>query len=156
MGSLLARGVLPFVVGGTGLYIKALIYVLFEAPVVDEALRRHLRWEVDQVGAPALHRRLAQLDPRAAGRIHPNDAFRITRALEVLETTGHSISSHQQAHGFKEPLVDALRGTDALFIAVMDIGKTCSCQTTVWPGSAWVEPGRSYSIPTRSITSFNL
>ena len=102
------RGVLPLVVGGTGLYIKALVYGLFEAPAVDEALRRRLRLEADQTGAPALHHRLAQMDPQAAGRIHPNDAFRITRALEVLETTGRSISSHQQAHGFKEPLVDVL------------------------------------------------
>jgi len=102
------RGVLPVVVGGTGLYIKALVYGLFEAPAEDEALRRRLRLEADQTGAPALHHRLAQLDPWAAGRIHPNDAFRITRALEVLETTGRSISAHRQAHGFKEPLVDVL------------------------------------------------
>lgn len=103
------RGVLPLVVGGTGLYIKALMYGLFEAPAGDTALRRRLRKEADRAGAPALHRRLAQLDPQAAGRIHPNDAFRITRALEVLETTGCAISTHQQAHGFNEPLVDALR-----------------------------------------------
>lgn len=103
------RNVLPVVVGGTGLYIKALVYGLFEAPLADDAIRRRLRREVDRIGAPALHRRLAQSDPRAADRIHPNDALRITRALEVLETTGNSISYHQQTHGFKEPLVDTLR-----------------------------------------------
>jgi tRNA dimethylallyltransferase len=102
------RDVLPVVVGGTGLYIKALVYGLFEAPAADEALRRRLHREVQQAGAPALHRRLAQSDPQAAGRIHPNDAFRITRALEVLETTGRSISRHQQTHGFRQPQVDAL------------------------------------------------
>jgi len=103
------RNVLPVVVGGTGLYIKALVYGLFEAPVADATLRRRLRREVDRIGAPALHHRLARSDPRAADRIHPNDALRITRALEVFETTGRSISSHQQIHGFKEPLVDTLR-----------------------------------------------
>jgi tRNA dimethylallyltransferase len=102
------RDILPVVVGGTGLYIKALVYGLFESPVADEALRRRLRREADQLGAPALHRRLAQSDPQAADRIHPNDALRITRALEVLETTGRCLSSHHQAHGFKEPSVDAL------------------------------------------------
>lgn len=103
------RNVLPLVVGGTGLYIKALVYGLFSAPDGNEVLRRRLRREAQQSGAPALHRRLEKADPDTARRIHPNDAIRITRALEVLETTGRSITFHQQTHGFQEPLVDPLR-----------------------------------------------
>ena len=108
LAAMQARGVLPFVVGGTGLYIKALIYGLFDAPGGDGALRRKLRQEAEEIGAPVLHHRLARQDPQAADRIHPNDAMRIVRALEVLETTGRSISSQQRVHGFREPLVEAL------------------------------------------------
>ena len=102
------QGILPLVVGGTGLYIKALIYGLFEAPPFDAAVRERLRLEAGDLGAPALHERLARLDPEAAGRIHPNDAFRIVRALEVLEITGLPISAHQSQHGFQQPRYDAL------------------------------------------------
>ena len=81
---------------------------MFEAPSSDETLRQRIRREVEISGSPALHRRLAELDARAARRIHPNDTFRITRALEVLESTGRPISAHHSSHGFGRPRFNVL------------------------------------------------
>ena len=103
-----AEGVVPVVVGGTGLYIRALVYGLFDAPPADSALRRRLQTQLDQEGAAALHARLAALDPAAAERIHPNDAYRIVRALEVVTETGRPISEHHSRHGFRRPRYDVL------------------------------------------------
>jgi tRNA dimethylallyltransferase len=83
-------------VGGTPLYLKALIYGLFDGPPADLELRRRLTDESQQAGAQALHERLAMLDPAAAKRLHPNDVRRIIRALEVLELTGRPLSNWQQ------------------------------------------------------------
>ena len=96
------RGRVPLVAGGTGLYIRALTKGIFPAGVSDPETRNRLRAEVASEGAPALHRRLAARDPRAAGRIHPHDAFRIVRALEVIAATGRPLSEHQAEHGFRD------------------------------------------------------
>ncbi len=87
-----ARGVMPIVVGGTHLYIKALLDGLFEGPDPDPALRHELR------ATPLAARRaeLERVDPVAAARIHPNDERRTLRALEVFRQTGTPISQHQQ------------------------------------------------------------
>lgn len=92
------RGVLPLVVGGTGLYVKALLDG-FQIPptAANEALRRELWQEVRQGGSASLHARLQQVDPQAASRIHPNDAVRIIRALEVYFVTGRPISEWQSS-----------------------------------------------------------
>jgi tRNA dimethylallyltransferase len=94
------RGVLPFVAGGTGFYIRALIHGLCAASPPPPALRRRLRKEARQSGGAALHEALIRLDPEAARSIHPNDTYRITRALEVVLTTGQPLSALQAAHGF--------------------------------------------------------
>lgn len=90
-------------VGGTAMYIKALLYGLFEGPGSDTAVRDRLRAEIAAAGLPALHRRLAAVDPEAAGRIHPNDEKRIIRALEVHELTGRPISSFQKQWDAQPP-----------------------------------------------------
>jgi len=104
-----ARGKVCLVVGGTGLYIKALLGGLFDCPTLEPGLRESLQREYDRIGAAALHKRLQELDPETAGRIHPNDAVRITRALEVLELTGRLPSELAQAHGFQDAPFNALR-----------------------------------------------
>jgi tRNA dimethylallyltransferase len=92
------RGVRLIAVGGTPLYYKALFQGLFEGPGADESLRQRLR-ELD----PAeLYHQLRQVDPAAAGRIHPNDSKRLVRALEVYELTGQPIST-LQTHWQGEP-----------------------------------------------------
>lgn len=87
------RGATPILVGGTGLYFKALTQGLADIPAADEGLRTALRARAEAEGAPALHAELASRDPAAATRLAPNDAPRILRALEVLETTGETIGA---------------------------------------------------------------
>jgi tRNA dimethylallyltransferase len=91
-----ARGKQVLFVGGTALYLKALLRGLFEGPPADWKLRTELE-EVARVEGPAaLHRRLAEVDPTAAAKLHPNDARRVIRALEVHHATGQPISTMQQ------------------------------------------------------------
>jgi tRNA dimethylallyltransferase len=82
--------------GGTALYIKALLYGLFEGAGSDERLREELRARVQVEGLAELHRELTTIDPVAAERINPNDARRIVRAMEVYRITGQPISSFQK------------------------------------------------------------
>lgn len=93
---------LTIVAGGTGLYIKALLQGLFRAHPADPQRLALLEEEARKKGLSHLHARLREKDPEAAARIHPNDGFRIIRALEFFEATGSSISSRQQQHGFSD------------------------------------------------------
>ncbi|HEX9051545.1 MAG TPA: tRNA (adenosine(37)-N6)-dimethylallyltransferase MiaA, partial [Anaeromyxobacter sp.] len=78
-----SRGRIPIVAGGTGLYLRALLHGVVAAPGRDPALRARLEEEAARLGRPALHARLAAVDPAAAARIRPNDLVRIVRALEI-------------------------------------------------------------------------
>jgi tRNA dimethylallyltransferase len=95
VGQIEERGKGALFVGGTSLYLKALLRGLFEGPAADLALRRRLTREAENLGPERLHQRLAQVDPVAASRLHPNDVRRIIRALEVWELTGRPISRWQ-------------------------------------------------------------
>lgn len=100
MRAITARGRVPLLVGGTGLYFRALQRGLSELPEADPALRARLAEEGARIGWPALHARLARLDPPAAARIGPNDAQRLQRALEVIELSGRPLSELQRGgHG---------------------------------------------------------
>jgi tRNA dimethylallyltransferase len=94
-----ARGRLPIVVGGTGLYYRALTAGLFEAPPSDPAIRQRHREEAERIGVEALHDRLCAIDPAAAAGILRRDLVRVSRALEVYEQTGVPVSElrHRQA-----------------------------------------------------------
>ena len=109
ISDLTSRERLPLVVGGTGFYIKALMYGLFETLPVDPEVRRRLQNEVSEKGSPVLHKRLVQCDPGAAARIHPNDTYRVLRALEVFESSGQTISAWQKPHAFKNKVYDTLQ-----------------------------------------------
>lgn len=108
IADLSARGKRPFFVGGTALYLKALTEGLFSGPAANWALRNRLIAEAEAKGAPALHRRLQDVDPAAASRIHPNDLRRIVRALEVHEATGRPISEQQTQFGSPSPRFDCV------------------------------------------------
>lgn len=95
-----ARGKVPIVAGGTGLYIKALLGGLARRAASDPAVRRRLQHDLAENGPAALHARLAQIDPPTAARVHPHDAVRILRALEVFAATGQPLSAHHRAHRF--------------------------------------------------------
>ena len=90
------RGKRVLLVGGAGLYFRAVVDGLFEGPGADAALRERLTQEAAQHGAGALHERLRTCDPESADRIHPNNIVRVVRALEVYELTGTPMSELQQ------------------------------------------------------------
>jgi len=90
------RGALPLVVGGTGLYLRALLHGLFAGPSRDEPLRRRLEGMAARHGGDRLHRWLARVDPPSAARIAPADRVRVVRALEVYHRTGRPLSRHQR------------------------------------------------------------
>ncbi len=92
---LLARGRKPLFVGGTPLYLKALLRGIFSGPPADWELRHQLAELTRNEGPQRLHERLAAVDPAAAAKLHPNDARRLIRALEVHHHTGRPISQHQ-------------------------------------------------------------
>ena len=94
---ILARGKLPIIAGGTGLYIDHLVAGRQFAPFQpDSGLRPQLQARAREEGLPALYAQLAQVDPDAAGIIHPNDEKRIIRALEVFLSTGKPLSQHDR------------------------------------------------------------
>lgn len=97
LDAIVARGKLPILAGGTGLYFRALLDGLSDMPQADDATRTQIALEAAQRGWPALHAELAQVDPQAATRIHATDPQRIQRALEVYRLTGRPISDWQQA-----------------------------------------------------------
>ncbi len=91
-----ARGRVPLFVGGTPLYLKALLRGIFSGPPADWELRRELQAFANSHGDEALHRRLADVDPASALRLHARDQRRVIRALEVFAKTGQSITDLQQ------------------------------------------------------------
>lgn len=92
-----SRGRRVLLVGGTPLYLRSLRDGLAPLPPEDRSVRERLAAEAAEQGAPSLHARLSAIDPAAAARIHPNDAKRIVRALEVAEITGRPLSDSWQA-----------------------------------------------------------
>ncbi|KAG9571910.1 hypothetical protein KCV01_g19304, partial [Aureobasidium melanogenum] len=96
MARVAERGQVPLLVGGTGLYFRALQQGLSELPEADAAVRERIAGEAAVVGWSALHARMAAADPEAGERIKPADAQRIQRALEVMELTGRPISELQR------------------------------------------------------------
>lgn len=109
IGQLQEKGAIPFVVGGTGFYIKSLAQGLFQSSPSDPLIRKRLQEEADTVGGSILYRRLKRVDPEASARIHPNDTYRIVRALEVREATGEMISTFHQSHEFSDQPFDVLK-----------------------------------------------
>jgi len=100
-----SRNHLPVVVGGTGLYIRALIRGISGAPEGNETLRQQLRLR----GREVLYRELSAVDPDTAGRISPNDSIRIIRALEVFYLTGIPLSEHHRRHSFQDDVYRCLK-----------------------------------------------
>jgi len=97
-----ARHKLPLVVGGTGLYIRALTCGLAETPACDPAVRARLETEAQVLGIEVLYRRLQRVDPVMAARLNPGDQLRIIRALEVEFLAGRPMSEIQSQHRFSE------------------------------------------------------
>jgi len=101
--SITAKGKIPLLVGGTMMYFNALQKGLAVLPEADESIRKTLEQEATQHGWPHLHQKLTTLDPLSGARIHPHDAQRIARALEVYYLTGNPLSS---LRGQNQPCLD--------------------------------------------------
>lgn len=104
-----ARGKKVIIVGGTGLYIRALINGLVNSPIGGGTIRDALVTEAAENGSHVMFKLLQQVDPEAATRIHPNNLVRVIRALEVYRQTGIPFSHYQQEHGFSTSRYDVLQ-----------------------------------------------
>lgn len=102
-----AAGRLPVFVGGTGLYFRALTQGLAEIPAIPDAVRAEVRGAAEALDSPALHARLAAVDPSSAARLEVNDRQRVLRALEVIHATGRSLTDWQK--DAQPPVLDAAR-----------------------------------------------
>ncbi|MDR0410067.1 MAG: tRNA (adenosine(37)-N6)-dimethylallyltransferase MiaA [Spirochaetaceae bacterium] len=91
--SIHGRGLLPVISGGAGFYLKSFIQGMPEAPPSNAAVRKKLSAELNERGGATLRSELQSIDPRSAARIHPNDVYRLLRALEILRITGQPPSS---------------------------------------------------------------
>lgn len=103
MAEITAKGRIPLLVGGTMLYYKALLEGLADMPSADPAVRAELEARAEHEGWEALHRELAEVDPESAARIHPNDPQRLTRALEVYQVSGMTMTAHRQRQALQNP-----------------------------------------------------
>lgn len=115
----------PLVVGGTGLYVRALVRGLWEGPAADWALRDRLQEQAQARGAAALHRELERVDPDLASRLHPRDTVKIIRGLEVYLLTGRPLSEVHRKHAsqdraFAPLLIGLVRDREALYRRIED------------------------------------
>jgi tRNA dimethylallyltransferase len=136
-----SRGKRPIVCGGTFLWVKALLFGLAEAPPASEAIRAAHRAVAEADGRPALHARLATIDPASAARLHPNDLIRVSRALEVHELTGEPMSAWQARHGFAtERLRAHLVG---IAVEPEELTRRITARVHGWLASGWVDEVRT-------------
>lgn len=103
-----ARGKIPIVVGGTGLYVDSLLYnTNFNEVVADNLLREQLKKLAEEKGNEHLHQMLLEIDPETANHLHPNNVGRVIRAIEVYKLTGEKISDHKKKSRIAPPNFDA-------------------------------------------------
>lgn len=97
-----SRGKIPLLCGGTGYYIRNFLYGVAKTPMSDEKLRNKLKQRIIDEGNQALYEELKKIDPQSAQKIHPNDAYRICRALEVYYLSGQTRSSFKREEKFRD------------------------------------------------------
>jgi tRNA dimethylallyltransferase len=114
IADILKRKKIPIIVGGSGLYVKALVDGLFPSPEADEKFRKKMHSFVSKYGSPELHKKLVAVDPVSAKHIHPNDARRIIRALEIYHQTGKTMTELKaMTKGLKDNYVVNIFGLTA-------------------------------------------
>lgn len=106
---IVSRGKVPFIVGGTGMYLRMLEKGICDAPPQDEEFRNAFEDEIESEGLSVLHDRLSEIDHDSARNIHPNDRTRIIRALEIYHLTGIPASEFREKHDFAGKRYDALK-----------------------------------------------
>lgn len=135
------RGRTPIVCGGTFLWVKALLFGLAPMPPGDPTIRKRHEEEANQAGRPALHARLARIDPSAAERLDENDLVRVSRALEVFELTGKTLTSWHAEHQFRQArhrarLLGVTRSREELDARIRQ-------RTRDWLDAGWIDEARS-------------
>lgn len=132
-----AAGKVPVICGGTFFWVRALVLGLVEAPAADPAVRERHRLLVEAEGRGALHEALRQVDPSSAARLHPNDLVRVSRALEVHELSGRTMTEWHAEHGFRG------RRHDATLIALRHepelLTERIERRIVHWLAHGWVE-----------------
>jgi len=103
VADILSRDKLPIFVGGSGMYVKALVQGIFQESLTDKSVRDKIKAELDKKGIAELYNRLVDIDPELAVKIHLNDTKRITRALEIYEITGKPPSAHYRNQETESP-----------------------------------------------------
>lgn len=135
-----SRGRVPVLCGGTFFWVRALVLGLVDAPPADETIRARHRALVTEHGRTALHAELSRVDPASASRLHPNDAMRVSRALEIFELSGRPMSEWHAEHGFKRPRMDAkLVG---LATSPDALTERIAARVDRWLGQGWIEEVR--------------
>ncbi|MGH7281281.1 MAG: tRNA (adenosine(37)-N6)-dimethylallyltransferase MiaA [Polyangiaceae bacterium] len=132
-----SRRKIPVLCGGTFLWMKALLFGLVEIATANDEIRARHRKEVETHGRSALHEQLKKVDPEAAARLHPNDFVRVSRALEVHELTGKTLSFAQRGHRFSETR------HDARLVAIQrtpeELTSRIRSRVENWLGNGWIE-----------------
>ena len=136
-----SRGKTPVLCGGTFLWMKAVLFGLVEAAAADEEIRARHREEVETHGRAALHERLKAIDPQAAARLHPNDVVRVSRALEVHELTGRTLTEAHEEHGFSEAKHDAR--LVAIARSPEELTARIRARVQHWLDNGWIEETES-------------
>jgi tRNA dimethylallyltransferase len=136
-----SRGKVPIVCGGTFLWVKALLQGLAEAPTADAAVRARHHQISETSGRAELHKMLAAVDPQTAARLHPNDQVRVSRALEVHELTGETMSSLHERHAFRSVRHPAL--LVARRWAPEELTVRIERRVDAWLALGWVEEVRA-------------
>lgn len=150
--SLKAKGKIPIICGGTGLYVKVLLEGLFEHPPLKPELREELQKEMDEKGSPQMHQLLSQIDPAFAQKVSPNDPQRILRGLEVHKATGKSMSEHwadqkrESRYNAYRILINLPRQTlynkiNLRLETMLEAGLISEIEGLLRRGYAWTDPG---------------
>lgn len=154
------QGEVPLLVGGSGLYFRAVVDPL-EFPGTDATVRRRLQDRADSVGSDAMYRLLQQVDPEAAERIHPANVRRTVRALEVAELTGEKFSSYRTAWdrwesiydltavGLRSPIEELDRRIDERVDRYIEQGwvhEVANLRSVAWPWSATAHQVLGYAL----------
>lgn len=136
-----ARGKVPIVCGGTFFWIRALVLGLVDAPAADPTIRARHRELADSEGRAALHAALARVDPVSAKRLHPNDFVRVSRALEVRELSGRTMSDWQAEHAFKSRRFDA--NMIGLRHDPIVLTERIAARASAWLAGGWLDEVRA-------------
>jgi tRNA dimethylallyltransferase len=132
-----SRGKHAVVCGGTFLWVKALLFGLAEAPHADEVVRARHREIAATAGRGELHRMLSAVDAKSAARLHPNDQVRVSRALEVFELTGETMSALHERHAFRDVRYEAKLVARALTPEALTV--RIERRVDAWLATGWIE-----------------